>query len=77
MDRECRDDLRKRGQPGDRVSPHPAGARNHQVKTVSPAPSGLSVIIVSWNAASTIGPCLDSLLENAPDRFFEILVVDN
>lgn len=41
------------------------------------AAPGLSVVIVSWNAASTIGACLDSLLENAPDRFFEILVVDN
>jgi GT2 family glycosyltransferase len=35
------------------------------------------VVIVSWNAASTVGPCLDSLLESAPDRFFEILVIDN
>ena len=38
---------------------------------------GLSVIIVCWNAASTIEACLDSLIEHAPDRPLEILVMDN
>jgi GT2 family glycosyltransferase len=40
-------------------------------------PPGLSVIIVSWNAASVIEGCLASLVDHAPDRPFEILVVDN
>ncbi|MGH9323192.1 MAG: glycosyltransferase family 2 protein [Vicinamibacteria bacterium] len=40
-------------------------------------PAGLSVIVVSWNAASVIEGCLASLLDNAPDRPFEILVLDN
>jgi len=38
---------------------------------------GLSAIIISWNAASEIGACLDSLLANPPQRSFEILVLDN
>jgi GT2 family glycosyltransferase len=38
---------------------------------------GLSVIIVSWNAASVLPGCVDSLLENPPDRLYEILAVDN
>ena len=59
------------------MSTRPAGARNHQVRVAAHGPPGLSAVIVSWNAASTIGTCLDSLLENAPDRFFEILVIDN
>ena len=40
-------------------------------------PPGLSAIIVSWNAASEMGACLDSLLGNPPERSFEILVLDN
>jgi N-acetylglucosaminyl-diphospho-decaprenol L-rhamnosyltransferase len=38
---------------------------------------GLSVIIVSWNAATRIRGCLESLLANPPERPFEIVVVDN
>lgn len=40
-------------------------------------PAGLSLIVVSWNAASHIEGCLSSLLDNAPDRPFEVFVVDN
>lgn len=47
---------------------HPAG-RNQK--------PGLSVVIVSWNAAKTLETCLDSLLEAAPPRLLEILVMDN
>jgi GT2 family glycosyltransferase len=47
------------------------------VRASPQSPRGLSVIIVSWNAASTIEACLDSLLAHAPDRFFEILMMDN
>ncbi len=39
--------------------------------------AGLSVVIVSWNAASVIEGCLESLIGNPPERPFEILVLDN
>ncbi len=39
--------------------------------------AGLSIVIVSWNAASVIEGCLESLIANPPERPFEILVLDN
>jgi len=35
------------------------------------------VILVCWNAGSTIEACLQSLVSHPPDRLFEILVMDN
>jgi N-acetylglucosaminyl-diphospho-decaprenol L-rhamnosyltransferase len=39
---------------------------------------GLAVVVVTWNSAPVIGPCLDSILEAAgPADGTEIVVVDN
>jgi GT2 family glycosyltransferase len=37
----------------------------------------VSVIVVTWNSADVLGPCLDSLARQRVDRGFEIVVVDN
>lgn len=37
----------------------------------------LSIIIVSWNVASYLENCLESIFQNAPKCSFEIWVVDN
>ena len=37
----------------------------------------LSVIVVGWNSASSIGSCLDSLVKNPPHCLFEVLFLDN
>jgi GT2 family glycosyltransferase len=47
-----------------------AATSNHQ-------DAELSIVIVSWNSASVIDGCLDSILRNPPERRFEILVLDN
>jgi GT2 family glycosyltransferase len=39
--------------------------------------SGLSIIIVSYNARADLERCLQSLLEHPPSRSTEIIVVDN
>ena len=37
----------------------------------------LSLIIPAYNEEAYIGPCLDSVLQNAMGRFHEIIVVNN
>jgi GT2 family glycosyltransferase len=37
----------------------------------------LSIIIVSWNVASYLEKCLQSIFENPPNCLFEVWVVDN
>lgn len=37
----------------------------------------LSIVIVSWNVASYLENCLDSIFQNAPNCPFEVWVVDN
>jgi glycosyltransferase involved in cell wall biosynthesis len=45
---------------------------------VTPVPSvKISLIIPAYNEEQYIGACLDSILEHAPGRFCEIIVIDN
>ena len=37
----------------------------------------VSLVIPAYNEEGFIGPCLDSVLKNAPGKFKEIIVVDN
>lgn len=37
----------------------------------------ISLIIPAYNEEAYLGACLDSVLENAPGKFFEIIVVNN
>ena len=48
-----------------------------QVVDAAAARPDLSVVIVTYNAASLIGPCLDSLAADCADLRIEVFVVDN
>jgi GT2 family glycosyltransferase len=51
----------------------------HDEPMATPAPTApdLSVVIVTWNSAATIGRCLDALRAYPPPVSHEVIVVDN
>lgn len=59
------------------MSPHGAGKRAGGLRRHSAKKPSLSVVVVSWNAASYTERCLGSLIDHAPARPYEVLVVDN
>ncbi|HXV60632.1 MAG TPA: glycosyltransferase family 2 protein [Vicinamibacteria bacterium] len=59
------------------MSPQDAGPRAGGSQSRSAKKPSLSVVIVSWNASRYTERCLASLIDHAPARPYEVLVVDN
>ena len=47
------------------------------MSTQAASPPELSVVIVTWSSAATVGRCLDALRTHAPPVSHEVIVVDN